>query len=208
MVPVKAAAEVVSRLEELDARRLMSDQLMRRILFRMVVDGGSWLRVRTGDVDPDGQTRCRLTYKMVEQVDHLTSDRQIEVERAIDLVVESYDECVELLSRIGLMPVSRQETRRTKYICQFEDARYTVSFDTWPWLEDLRFVSVEPLEGISPDSLEDFGDSLGLRKYRGYKGGVDQAYRERLGFEVSSIRDVRFGVLFPGESILVADNSR
>jgi hypothetical protein len=195
MMPSEAAIEVGVRLDSISAKTLMLEKPMLRTVFRgmdhLDGQGSSWVRVRIGDMDNDGKSRCRLTYKLVEKM------ADVKVERIVDLAVESYDECVELLSRVGLVPISRQETRRSKYLCLYGDASYTVSVDIWPWLEDLRFVSVEPLDGISPDSLEDFLDFLGLNEYTGYKGGVDGVYKERLGFEVSTIADVRFNIPVP-----------
>lgn len=193
-MPHDSLAALEARISDLNAQALMREGMLYRTIFRDARrrsrDRG-WVRVRLGDVDLDNKSRCRLTYKLVENVN------ESKMEREIDLRVESYDECIELLSRIGLEEMSRQETRRTKFLCTYGELAYVINIDTWPWLDKLRFVSIQPIEGVSGEPLADFCAYLGLKQHPDYTGGVDSVYRRELGFAVSSIRDVRFGTPVP-----------
>lgn len=156
-----------------------------------------WVRVRAGDVDICGRSAVTLTYKRVERAD---TGR---VERVVDVRVDGFDECVELLQEVGLRLRSRQESRRTKVVCLHLGCRYVLTLDAWPWLDDVVFVGVNPIDGIDVAGLEDFCAAVGLveEKREEYVGGVDTCYAKRLGFQLKDVRDVRFGIPCPPAAV-------
>ena len=111
--------------------------------------------------------------------------------------VEDYDEAIELLEKIGCKRRSRQETLRTKYVFGFNHATFYLIIDRWPWLDEVRFVSLEPRVGVDAATLDDVAQWLKLGEHLEYEGGVDSAYQEKFGFRVSDVPEVRFGMAAP-----------
>lgn len=192
-VTLDKVSNMLGRLFDLGAEYIMENKMLFRTTFATPYKKGkeNWVRVRMGDVNEDGKDICEITFKT--RSDQGGEER----ESVIDLVVEDYDEAVDLLGRIGLIKKSSQESKRTKYVCTYQGVSYLVSIDEWPWLDDIRFIQVQPISGVSSQAVKDFIRHIQINSEIAYRGGVDEEYKKRYGKSSMEIDDVRFGIDFP-----------
>jgi len=167
---------------------------MWRTLFSVRQDASGaitkWISVRIGDVDERGNVECTVTYKtFAGEIDGRR-------EAVISIGVEDYEEAIELLEKIGCEKRSSQETIRTRYSFEFNHAMYHVTIDRWPWLDEWRVITVEPRTGVDFDALDEAAQHLKLRAEKRCSG-VDETYKRVLGFRLSDIEEVRFGIPCP-----------
>ncbi|MBN2519052.1 MAG: hypothetical protein JXB17_00985 [Bacteroidales bacterium] len=192
VLTLEQANNVINKLKEMNSQCLMDNKLMVRTLFIAPVENrNNWIRVRLGDVNINKEDICAITFKTM--IEHAGSSR----ESVIDLEVKDYDQAVELLDRIGLERKSKQESKRTKYICTYDNGRYSISIDEWPWLDSVRLVNVHPVSGAEQWELEEFIQALKLDKCESYSGGIDQVYEKKCSFKLTNVDDVRFGITPP-----------
>jgi adenylate cyclase class IV len=170
---------------------LMDKRLMIRTLFDLGEQTKNWVRVRIGDVNHESKEIISITYK--KMVEYSNDYR----EAVTDLKVGDEEEAVELLEQIGLSRRSKQETKRSKFLCHYKGEDILVCLDEWPWLDKFRFISFRAIGGIEPAILSEFEEQLGVNNMQSYKGGVDATYKDELGFAVSDCEDVRFGIPVP-----------
>ena len=85
-------------------------------------------------------------------------------------------------------------TRRTKYVCFYEDIKYVICFDVWPGLEDTLFLTIEPGTNAEQADVESFIDLLGIEttKIERNKVDVDTEYLKRFSIPASLIDNLRF----------------
>jgi len=192
---------LLSKLAAMNYEVLMQERIISRAVLEISPDprrsnAPQWVRVREGDIDIHHKNLCTLTYKSVEHIG------QRKVERLLEMNVQDFEECIEFLILIELKLVSRQQNRRTKLIIETYSGFFVVSLDTWPWMEDICFVGISPIRGSTNMELEEFCKTLDLtddlrlqKKARG--GGIDGISYDRLGFSLSDVSNVRFGINVP-----------
>lgn len=95
-------------------RIVMKDNIMTRAIFCVPSPSDSnsshtWLRIRVGDIDCEGNTRCSITYKKKSDTDRFPKEAKLEV--------EDYYEARHMFKILGFTESSIQETKRTKYVC-------------------------------------------------------------------------------------------
>ena len=95
---------------------------------------------------------------------------------------------------LGFSRTSRQETKRTKYVCLYEGIKYVICFDTWPGLEEMLFLTIEPGTNAEKADVESFIDLLGIEtsKIKRKKVDVDTEYMTKYGKPASLIEDLQF----------------
>lgn len=151
-------AAIRARLKEKGAQLVHPERLMRRRTFddqaRNLKKIGAWVRVR------DEGDKITLSYKQVKS-DTLHGMSEITV------VVDDFDKTNELLTAIGLVQKSYQETRREKWLLNNAE----VTIDTWPWIPPFVEVEAENEELVKNTAL-----ALGLNWEQRKHGGVDWVY--------------------------------
>lgn len=104
------------------------------------------------------------------------------------------DEANHMFELLGFSRTSRQETKRTKYVCLYEGIKYVICFDTWPGLEEMLFLTIEPGTNAEKADVESFIDLLGIEtsKIKRKKVDVDTEYMTKYGKPASLIEDLQF----------------
>lgn len=147
-------------LKELEAERVHSEMLMRRMNFdfpdKRLQKIGGWARVR------DEGFRVTMSYKQL-------NDRTLHGTKEVGLIVDDFERACDFLNDLGLKPYSYQETKRE----QWQAGDVAVSIDTWPWIP--TFVELE-----APDerTLALAADGLGLLMAAALHGSVEVAYKK------------------------------
>lgn len=195
VVSEKLAKKIDSKLNSLtNSKTLMDERIMERILFEVPSSNGEkkWIRVRAGDVDHNGKDITAITYKSVPERSKITPNTPSH-ESKIEVEVQNYTEAIELLDKIGMRRASKQETKRTKYLCVFHAHRYIVTIDEWPLLADIRFIRVSSIEGAESERLAEFFEYLGVTKPEdNIPEDVDSVYRGRIGKPAREIAKLLF----------------
>lgn len=128
-------AEIREKLRNIGAVLDHEERLMRRTIYgqksnpRMDVD---YIRVR------DEGDCIRLSAKI-----HAKNDGKLSDQKETDIVVSSYDDCLDILKHAGLEVTKYQETKRETW--KFRDSEVVI--DTWPELE--TYIEIE-----GPDEAE------------------------------------------------------
>ncbi len=176
-----------------NVEEIVFEGLMHRAIFKLNLSSShegetAWLRVRSGDVDCDGQTNCTVTFK---KKNHSIDDTQM-----TELAVSDYYTAIDFFMEIGHVLTSVQETLRTKYVFHYEGVKYIICFDEWPHIKDIYFVTVIPGDSASLDEFKGVCNMIGLDKLNEkYKVvDVDAVYREMFGKSASDIPNVRFNM--------------
>lgn len=186
------AADVRTQLLSNEGAELVMDNLLlTRTLFNDNRTNGAkgWIRVRDGDSGIDGQPVCTLTYKRVSRSEGLAFGEYV-----ISLEVSSFHECVEFLEEIGLVRVSRQQTRRTSLSIPWERTQFVVTIDEWPWLPSKRMIEFEPSDAVSPQEFDRFLAPLPTDDMKPYSKGVDEVYRTEFEIGITDVPEVRFDI--------------
>lgn len=108
--------------------------------------------------------------------------------------VDDFYEANHMFELLGFQKTLTQETRRTKYVCFYEDIKYVICFDVWPGLEDTLFLTIEPGTNAEQADVESFIDLLGIEttKIERNKVDVDTEYLKRFSIPASLIDNLRF----------------
>lgn len=169
---------IEEKIRSLNAVKIMDNKLMTRTIFRVPAKSDTWLRVRTGDVDC---TNCPITTAslIVKSIPGASSAEK----KFIDLQLTDYYNDVAFFKSMGLSVESEQETKRTKYVCHYDDIKYTINVDVWPNLEKYIFLSISPARNADDEDLEGFIEILGVHDYclDGFPIDVDKAYEKETG---------------------------
>lgn len=149
--------ELRKKLKDLGAELIHPERLMRRRVFHLSENpfGGRWLRVR------DEGDRITLTLKEMQ-------DRTLHGTREVTIEVDDFEKACALLSAVGMVNRSYQETKRERW----EWNGVEVTIDTWPWIPP--FVE---LEGSSEGNLRNVAEQLGLDWNQTLHGSVETAYQ-------------------------------
>lgn len=139
------------------AKLVHAEQQMKRKVFHFKENpfGGAWIRVR------DEGDRITLSYKELR-------DRTLHGTREIMLGVDNFENACALLTAIGLVNKSFQETKRERW--QIGDVEVTI--DTWPWIPPFA-----ELECPSEENLRNTAKQLGLDWNQALHGSVETAYQ-------------------------------
>jgi len=174
-------------------RAVMLDRVVKRTLYKVPFhsdDAGEkirWIRIMDGDVECDGQPKCTITYK--DKKKNMSDE-----EKAV-LKVDNYDDAIHLFDLLHYERTSYQENLRSKFICNLDQVKYIIRFDTWPKIEDVTFVTVTATSSADAHSLSDFVDALGLNELNVWsqpRVDVDKVYEERFNCPAMSIPEVTF----------------
>ncbi len=148
------------KLRSVGAVLVHPERLMRRKVFdfpnQRFRKMGGWVRVR------DEGDKVTMSYKQLD-------DRSLHGTKEITLVVDSFDQAVDLITALGLEQKSYQETKRETW--QLNGAEVTV--DTWPWIPP--FVEIE---ADKEETLRAVAAVLDLPWERAKHGSVETAYQE------------------------------
>lgn len=137
-----------------------------------------WLRVR------DEGDEVTLSLK------HITGDK-IEEQKELCLVVDSFDNAVELLETIGCEQKSYQETKRELWRLENVD----ITIDEWPFLEP--FVEVE---GKSEEEVRKVSEKIGFDYSKALFCNVMKLYNMKYGTDFEKINSTIKRVVFDMEN--------
>src|SRR3989338_3657726 len=154
--------EMRTRLKKAGATLVRPEYLQKRIPFWLPKEKDSkhsWLRVR------DEGDKITLSLKTVD-------GDTIENQKEICLVVNSFDDAVELLESIGFEKKSYQETRRELWMLDGVD----ITIDEWPFLEP--FVEVE---GESEEAVKKVSERIGFNYGEALFCAVGKLYMMKYG---------------------------
>src|SRR3989338_6577423 len=160
--------EMRTRLKKAGATLVRPEYLQKRIPFWLPKEKDSkhsWLRVR------DEGDKITLSLKTVD-------GDTIENQKEICLVVNSFDDAVELLESIGCEKKSYQETRRELWMLDGVD----ITIDEWPFLEP--FVEVE---GDSEQAVKMVSEKLGFKYADALFCAVGTLYKMKYGVHPNEI---------------------
>lgn len=160
--------DIRHRLLTAGALLIRPEYLQRRIPFYLPGDAASvnnWLRVR------DEGDKITLSYKSVD-------GDKIHNQQEICIVVDNFDNAVELLKQIGCKPKSYQETKRELW--RLDNVEITI--DEWPFLEP--FLEVE---GESEDAVRNVSEKIGFDYEKAVFGAVGKLYVMKYGVPMEQI---------------------
>lgn len=103
------------------------------------------------------------------------SGAEIDHPKEIELVVDSFDNAVKLLTEIGCVPRSYQENKRELW--HLGDAKITI--DSWPYYEP--FVEVE---SVSEETVQEISIRAGFEWSKAFFCGVSKLYKMKYGEHV------------------------
>ena len=140
----------------------------------------SWLRVR------DEGNKITLALKM-------TTGSNIEDQKEIQLVIDSFDRAIELLESIGCEKKAYQESKRELWkIGQVE-----ITIDEWPGLEP--FVEIE---GLSEDDVKRCSEILGFNYETALFSSVGKVYKIKYGISLDEIERKVGDITFDNEKLM------
>lgn len=173
ILPVASQSEIVNVISTRtdQAHVIMDNVIMTRTIYQLpnLSDSSNknqhqWLRIRVGDIDCENNSKCTITYKKK------TGKNNPEEAK---LEVDDFYEANHMFELLGFQKTSTQETRRTKYVCFYEDIKYVICFDVWPGLEDTLFLTIEPGTNAEQADVESFIDLLGIETTKIERNKVD-----------------------------------
>lgn len=173
-----------------DPQIVMKNITMTRTIYQLPValphSDHQWLRIRVGDIDCEGNSKCTITYKKKSHLNPFLTEARIEV--------EDYYEATHMFDLLGFTKSSIQETRRTKYVCTYEEIKYIICFDIWPGLEDIVFVTIDSGPNAENTDLMGFTDLLEINRFaqKNESIDIDTEYIDRYGVPASKIKRLKF----------------
>ena len=161
--------EVIRKvLKQKGATLVRPEYEQKRYNFHLPKDNRSdnaWLRVR------DEGDKVTLALKM-------TTGSNIEDQKEIQLVIDSFDNAVKLLESVGCEKKAYQESRRELW--KIDGVEVTI--DEWPGLEP--FVEVE---GQSEDEVRRCAETLGFNYKTALFSSVGRVYKIKYGISLDEI---------------------
>lgn len=153
-------ADIRVRLARIGAVLQQPERLMRRKNFdypdHQLESKAGWVRVR------DEGDRVTLAYKQL-------LDRTLHGTKEVSITVDSFDTTVTLLTAIGLVTTSYQETKRESWL--LNDTQ--IEIDTWPWIPS--FIEIE---GKSEADVKAAANALEFDWNAACHGSVENIYQE------------------------------
>lgn len=157
-------------------------RLMRRVTIDnpSMVSKNAFMRVR------DEGDRITMTYKQFDEL-------SLHGAKEIEIIVDDFDNAVQLLKVAGLPYQSFQESRRETWRL----GGVEIVLDEWPWLDP--YIEIE---GDSENEVKEVASKLGLSWKDAVFGDVMEAYRVQYPHiskkdTVGHIRSVKFGDPLP-----------
>lgn len=151
-----------TQLRKVGAKLVKKEFLQKRIVFNLPkgheIKGG-WLRVR------DEGDKITMSLKVVD-------GDKIENQKEIQLIVDNFENAVEILESIGCINKAYQETKRELW----KLGRVEITIDEWPFLEP--FVEIE---GKSEADVRRVAKKLGFDYKKAKFCSVDTLYSEKYG---------------------------
>jgi hypothetical protein len=180
-------------VKEIDCETIMSNQYVRRALYKVVQtdeEGKSkskWIRIMDGDMDCNGPKKCTITYK--------DKDKDLTSEQNAVLKVDNFEDATHLFDLIGFQCTSYQENLRTKFICALDNVKYILRFDVWPGINEFIFININAKNSATQENINDFINVLGLNSFNVTQekyNDVDNIYRNKYSIPASEIPRVTF----------------
>ena len=159
--------EMRERLRQLGAVCEYPERTMRRVNFNHINGPRAWVRVR------DEGDKVTMSYKQ-------TFEDTLHGTKEINLVVDNFENAVELLEAVGLSGRIIQVTKRELWRLNECD----VTLDTWPWVPS--FVEIE---GLSEVAVRETAKLLGCEWERALFGGVESVYLQYYQLKDHEIND-------------------
>ena len=169
--------EMRQKLKDAGAVLIRPEFLQRRIPFHLPKEKRAkdiWLRVR------DEGDKVTLSLK------HIYGDK-IDVQKELCVVVDSFNNAVELLELIGCEQKSYQETKRELWRLDNVD----ITIDEWPFLEP--FVEVE---GKSEKEVKEVSEKIGFDYSKALFCGVTKLYNMKYGSDFEKINSATKKIVF------------
>lgn len=136
---------------------------------------GGWLRVR------DEADKITMSLKIIEQ------NKTIEGQKEIELVVNSYENAVNLLKAIGAEEKAFQETKRELW----EMDGVKLMIDWWPFLEP-----VIEIEGKNEIEVKKIAEKLGFDWTAAIFDSIDYVYSKKYNISKDRINNGTPGIRF------------
>lgn len=163
------ASDLRSKLNKIGAVQKHPEILMKRKTFdfsdRNLYKIGGWVRVR------DEGDKITMSYKQL-------NDRSLHGTKEVTVTVGNFDNACKLLTNLGLIEKSYQETKREKW--EYNGVEITI--DTWPWVP--TFVE---LEGLTEELVRKTADHLKLDWTKALYGSVEPIYQMHYDFTEKEI---------------------
>ena len=99
-----------------------------------------------------------------------------------EIVVDDFDQALDVLVALGLKPRGYQENRREEYM--LDGVQITV--DSWPFLDDYA-----EIEGGSSDQVTAMITKLGYSPNDAVYKNTDELYKE-IGIDLKTVAELRF----------------
>ena len=167
-----------SKLKELSAQLITSEQLLRRVNFDFPAGHESnhaYVRVR------DEGDKITMTSK------HFLSYDKIEDQKEAEVVIDNFDQAVAILKMIGCQPKAVQESKRELW--QLGDVE--IMIDTWPFLEP--FVEIE---GKNEQDVQAVAGQLGFDYGDAIFDSVAVLYQDKYGMHKDDVNNNTPEILF------------
>lgn len=146
--------EIIQRLLDIGAEVVFDERLLKRCAFSLATKiPGEWIRVR------DEVDKITLTYKRVhtESID------------GVELEIDSFENGILFLQKLGLIQTAYQETKRIRYFLKEDNVTFDI--DTWPalnsWIE---------IESSSEQMVKKYAELLGFKWEDAMFGSADFVY--------------------------------
>lgn len=176
--------EIRTRLKSIGANLVKPEFLQKRIVFRFPTGHeikGGWLRVR------DEGDKVTMSLKIVD-------GDKIENQKEVCLIVNDFNEAVNLLNLVGCDQKSYQETKRELWLLD----EVEITIDEWPFLEPL----VE-IEGKSEKVVRQVAEKMGFDYAKAYFGATDMIYSAKYNISPDIINNHTERITFAGENPFV-----
>ena len=176
--------------KEPEASLIMDNQIMTRAVYQLPKNPDSdkhqWLRIRVGDLDCEGNSKCTITFKRKTLDSSKPTSAKLEV--------DNYYDAIHMFDLLGFKKTSTQETKRSKLVCFYESVKYLVCFDVWPGLEEITFIAIEAGPNAELMDFEGFLDLIHIEKYKLNKEyiDVDSEYKSKYNLVASDIPNLKF----------------
>ncbi len=173
--------EAREKLKKAGAKLVREEYLQKRCVFNLPKSHeikGGWLRVR------DEGDKITMSLKIVD-------GDKIENQKETQLVIDNFENAVNLFESIGCIKKAYQESKRELW--KLKDVEITI--DELPFLEP--FVEIE---GKSEEEVKEVAQKLGLDYSKAKFCAVDTLYSEKYGISEDRINNHTPEILFESEN--------
>jgi len=164
--------EIRKNLEKLNFQLLHPERMMKRKAFHFENDIKNG-KERWGRVRDEGH-QITMTIKEIKSKNDINGVFESEI------IINSFEEGVNLLKALGMNETAYQETYREEWVKS--DEHIHMAIDTWPHLD--AFLEIEAPED---EVVKFYANELGLDFSKATFGGVDVVYNKVYGIDGSVI---------------------